>query len=73
MDNTNTQINNSSSLKEYYINIEKMMHNALNMISAINQSLSTSASEITVNIINADNTSSTVRIPSFIYLENIIL
>ena len=70
MDNTNTQINNSSSLKEYYINIEKMMHNALNMISAINQSLSTSASEITVNLINADNTSSTVRIPSFIYLEN---
>lgn len=70
MDNTNTLINNSSSLKEYYINIEKMMHNALNMINAINQSLSTSASEITVNLINADNTSSTVRIPSFIYLEN---
>ena len=70
MDNTNTLINNSSSLKEYDINIEKMMHNALNMINAINQSLSTSASEITVNLINADNTSSTVRIPSFIYLEN---
>ena len=68
--NTTNDINTSSSLKEYYINIEKMMNNALSMLNAMNQALSTSASEISLNIINGDNTVSTVRIPSFLFLEN---
>lgn len=62
--------NTSNTLKEYYINIEKMMNNAVSMINAINQALSTSSSEITVSIVNGDDTTSVVRIPSFIYLEN---
>lgn len=63
-------LNTSSSLKEYYINLEKMMDNAVSMLNAINQALSTSSSEISINIINGDNTTSTIRIPSFLYLEN---
>lgn len=63
-------LNKSNSLKEYYINIEKMMNNAVAMINAINQALSTSSSEVSINLINGDNTTSTVRIPSFLFLEN---
>lgn len=63
--------NENHSLKEYYINIEKMMINAVNMLSALNKSLVSTSSEITVDLITDDSDiSSSVKIPSFLYLEN---
>ena len=63
-------MHNDSSLKEYYINIQRMYNNAVNMLTAINQSLRTSASEIEVKISDTDDVESVIRIPSFLYLEN---
>ena len=60
----------NNSIKEYYIKIEKMMENAVTLLTAINESLTTSSSEISVNIISQNNENLTVKIPSFIYLEN---
>lgn len=59
-----------STLKEYYVKLERLYDNAVNMLTAINQSLSTSASEVTLNVLDTDDTKATVKIPSFIYLEN---
>lgn len=64
---------NNDSIKEYYIKIEEMMNNAVNLLTAINQSLSTQSPEITVDLINTDNsdqTKTSIRIPSYLYLEN---
>ena len=66
-------ISNNSSIKEYYIKLETMMVNAVNMLTALNKALSTTASEISVNVINTDSTDNAVtkiRIPSFLYIEN---
>ena len=63
-------MNNNSSLKEYYINIQNLYQNAVNMLTALNQSLSTSSSEVTVSIVNDNNLTTQVRIPSMLYLEN---
>ena len=64
----------NNSIKEYYIKIEKMMNNAVNILTAINQSLSTQSPEITIDLVNTDtsvdNTSTSLRIPSYLYLEN---
>ena len=70
MDNT---ILTNSSIKEYYIKLETMMTNAVNILTALNKALSTSASEITVTLVNTDtvdNATTTLRIPSFLYIEN---
>ena len=60
----------NNSIKEYYVNLQGLYNNAINLLTAINQSLTTSASEVSVTVTNNDSTSSTVRIPSFLYLEN---
>ena len=64
----------NNSIKEYYIKIEKMMSNAVNILTAINQSLSTSAPEISIDLVNtdtaSDNTKTSLRIPSYLYLES---
>ena len=36
-------MNNDTALKEYYVNLQKMYNKAASMLSAINQSLTTSA------------------------------
>lgn len=59
----------NNSLKEYYIKLHTLYNNAVNILTAINQSLSTNASEVTVEIFE-NNTSSKVKIPSFLYLDN---
>ena len=59
----------NNSLKEYYVKMLSMYNNIVNMVSAMNQSLSSSSSEISVTLTNADNTVSTLRIPSMLYLE----
>ena len=58
------------TLKEYYINIQTMYNNAVNMLTAINQSLQSTSTDVLVNIMDTDDTYTTVRIPSFLYLEN---
>ena len=63
-------MNTNSSLKEYYIKLQDLQQNAVNMLTAINQSLSTSSSEVTVSIVSDNNVTSQVRIPSMLYLEN---
>lgn len=71
--NSNSNISNNSSIKEYYIKLETMMTNAVNMLTALNKALSTTASEISVNVINtntSDNAVTKIRIPSFLYIEN---
>lgn len=64
----------NNSIKEYYIKIEKMMNNAVNILTAINQSLSTQSPEINVELVNTDtdndNISTSLRIPSYLYLES---
>ena len=61
------------SIKEYYIKLEKMMNNAVNMLTAINQSLTSSSSDINVDLVNINNDNeitTSLRIPSFLYIEN---
>lgn len=59
----------NNSLKEYYIKLHTLYNNAINILTAINQSLSSNASEVSIELFE-NNTSSTVKIPSFLYLDN---
>lgn len=61
---------NNANLKEYYIKLAKMYDDAVTMLTSINQSLSTSASQITFNVSDGADGVKTLRIPSFLYLEN---
>ena len=63
-------MNNNNSLKDYYIKLQELYSNVVNILTAINQSFHTSASEITVNYVDTDNVSQNIRIPSFLYLES---
>ena len=60
----------NNSLKEYYVKIQELYDNALNLLTGINQSLLTNASEITVPILKDNYIEQEIRIPSFVYLEN---
>lgn len=60
----------NDSLKEYYVKLQGLYTNAINMLTALTQSLSTTSSEVSVNIVDENNVTSTVKIPSFLYLEN---
>jgi hypothetical protein len=62
--------NEISSLKEYYIKIQAMHRDAVDMLTAINQSLSSAAPEVTVTVTGDDGGQTRLRIPSFLYLEN---
>lgn len=67
---TPIQTNTTDSLKDYYVKLQGLYENAVNILTAINQSLVSNASEITVNVADTDDTTTTVRIPSFLYMEN---
>ena len=60
----------NSSLKDYYVKIEKLYNDSVRLLVALNKSLSTNSSEVSVQITNADSTQSTLKIPSFLYLES---
>ena len=62
--------NNTDSLKDYYVKLQGLYENAVNILTAINQSFASNASEITVDIADTDDSVTTVRIPSFLYMEN---
>ena len=59
----------NNNLKEYYIKLQGLYKNAVNILTAINQTLSSNASEVSVELFE-NNTSTTVKIPSFLYLDN---
>lgn len=68
--NTPFQTNSTNSLKDYYVKLQGLYDNAVNILTAINQSLVSNASEITIDLADTDDTTTTVRIPSFLYMEN---
>ena len=41
-----------NSLREYYIKLQNLYTNGVNILTALNQSLTTNASEVSINIIN---------------------
>jgi hypothetical protein len=63
-------MNNDTSLKEYYLNLQTLYNKAINMLMALNSSLTTSSSEIELNVGDTDDASSIIKVPSFVYLEN---
>lgn len=58
-----------SSLKEYYVKLNKLYENAVNMLTALNQSLTTNATHVSVNVLDTDDAYTTLRIPSFLNIE----
>ena len=64
------RIMKNNTLKEYYIKLEGLFNDTVNMLTAINQSLYTNGSEVSVTIKDSLNNESVIRIPSFLYLEN---
>lgn len=66
---TTNQLN--TSLKDYYKNIQSLYTNAVNMMTALNQSLISNSSKVYVNLVNNDGEIYTqVQLPSMLYLEN---
>lgn len=59
-----------NNLKEYYVNLNKMMENAVNMLTAINQSLISSSQSVTSTVVMSNGETMQINIPSFLYLEN---
>ena len=64
-------MNNDATLRDYYIKLQSLYNNAVTMLTAINQSLTTSSSSIEVSL-TEDNGSviNKVKIPSFLYLDS---
>ena len=60
----------NSTIKEHYIKIQELYSNVVNILTAINQSFQSTASEITVSYLDNDDIYKNIRIPSFLYLEN---
>lgn len=63
MENTNT-------IKEYYIKILDLYNNCINILTALSQSLTTTSPQVVVNIVDSDNNVVEQKIPSYIFLEN---
>ena len=60
----------NNSLKEYYVKLQSLYNDAVNMLTAINQSLSSSASQVTVVLNDNTENRQVLRIPTFMYLED---
>jgi len=60
----------NNSIKEYYTKLQGLYVQCYDMLKAMNQSLSTKSTEITVNVTALDGTTSKFRIPSYLYLES---
>lgn len=60
----------NNSIKEYYVKLQELYTQCYDMLKAMNQSLSSKSSEITVSVTNVDGSTENVRIPSFLYLES---
>ena len=62
-------IEKNNTIKDYYIRLERMYINVMNMLTSLNQSLVSNSSEVTVTVTDTNDVKSTLRIPSFLYLE----
>lgn len=60
----------NSSLKDYYVRIEELYNESVKLLLALNKSLTSNASEVNVQITNSNGTSSSIKIPSFLYIES---
>jgi len=63
----------NNSIKQYYVKLESMMQNTMSILIALNKALTANSPEININLVNTDendNATTTLRIPSFLYLEN---
>ena len=63
-------MNSTNTLKEYYVKIFDLYTNCVNMLTSLNQSLSTSSPQVSVNLKDSNGNIYETKIPSFIYLEN---
>lgn len=63
-------IEKNNTIKDYYIRLERMYINVMNMLTSLNQSLVSNSTEVTVTVTDINDVKSTLRIPSFLYLEN---
>lgn len=64
-------MNNDATLRDYYIKLQNLYNNAVTMLTAINQSLTTSSSSIEVSLTEDNgNVINKVKIPSFLYLDS---
>lgn len=68
MENTK-QIKNYS-IKDLYINLQNLYNNAVNILTGLNQAMQTDSNEVTITLMDSDDILQTVRIPSFLHLEN---
>ena len=59
----------NNSLKEYYVQLTKLYDKAVDMVEAMNQSLSSTSSNVSVTV-EVDNEQKTLSIPSLFYLES---
>ena len=59
----------NNSLKEYYVQLTKLYNKAVSMVEAMNQSLSSNSSNVSVTV-EIDDETKTLTIPSLFYLEN---
>lgn len=60
----------NNSIKEYYTKLQGLYSQCYDMLTTINKSMSTKASEISMTLTNIDGTTQKVKVPSFLYLEN---
>ena len=60
----------NNSIKEYYTKLHGMYIQCYDMIKAMTQSLSTRDSQISLVVTNPQGERETLRIPSFLYLDN---
>ena len=58
---------NNNSLKEYYIQLHKLSQNNTKLMNAITESFNSYSPEV---VIDLDDNEQSIRIPSFLYLEN---
>ena len=56
-----------NNLKEYYVNLNKMMENAVNMLTAINQSLISASQSVTSTVVTSNGETMQINIPSFLF------
>ena len=61
---------NLNTIKDYYIKILGLYDNCVNILTALNQSLSSSSPQVIVNTTDSDGNVNVTKIPSFIYIEN---
>ena len=60
----------NNSIKEYYTKLQGLYSQCYDMLSAMNESLSTKSPQITLKMTGLDGTQKDVRIPSMLYIEN---